>query len=421
MPFICVHAGAGYHSPSSHAPLAALITSALCAGWSTLHQTHSSLSATEALITHLESSPLTNAGVGSNLTIDGTVECDASIMDGATGAFGAVGALVGVANPVVAARHVMTEGMREGACGRINPLVLVGEGAREWCRKREGVVECEHPSDLITPESRRRWKRHLQYLRDADTDADGDETSAADSKVYAMSAKRRRISDPEVKSGVTASESTSGMAPNGGASAVLGLQKPHQPATAANDTDIFLKTTRNDTVGAITMSDTGHLTSGVSSGGISLKLPGRLGSAAQYACGTWAQQTGLVSVACSASGTGEQIIKTLFARECATRVMRAANVADELKRIMTEFLNDPWLQGYTDKHAGVILFRSEKIVDKESGVVKEMKEFWWAHTTETFAIGWMSGNSTHPHVKISSLSTGSDGAKSKFKIQGGKV
>lgn len=39
--------------------------------------------------------PITNAGRGSNLTEDGHVECDASIMDGDSGAFGAVGAVPG--------------------------------------------------------------------------------------------------------------------------------------------------------------------------------------------------------------------------------------------------------------------------------------------------------------------------------------
>lgn len=38
-------------------------------------------------------------GYGSNLTIDGTVECDAAIMDGRIGDFGSVGAVSGKAHP----------------------------------------------------------------------------------------------------------------------------------------------------------------------------------------------------------------------------------------------------------------------------------------------------------------------------------
>ena len=52
----------------------------------------SALDAVEAAIKTLEDREITNAGYGSNLAMDGIVECDASIVDhlGRSGAVGAV-------------------------------------------------------------------------------------------------------------------------------------------------------------------------------------------------------------------------------------------------------------------------------------------------------------------------------------------
>ena len=71
----------------------------------------------------LENSEVTNAGYGSQLTEEGTVECDASIMDGSDGSFGAVGAAPGLGNPIVVAAQLLRESkLGTLPLGRIRPM-----------------------------------------------------------------------------------------------------------------------------------------------------------------------------------------------------------------------------------------------------------------------------------------------------------
>ena len=51
--------------------------------------------------------PWTNTGMRSNLTVSGTVECDASIMDGHTLQYGVVGPVQGVRNPIFVAESLL--------------------------------------------------------------------------------------------------------------------------------------------------------------------------------------------------------------------------------------------------------------------------------------------------------------------------
>ncbi|KAJ1675908.1 hypothetical protein EV182_000332 [Spiromyces aspiralis] len=77
----------------------------------------------------------------------------------------------------------------------------------------------------------------------------------------------------------------------------------------------------HDTVGAVCVDKSGHIAAGVSSGGIAIKIPGRLGEAALYGSGCWAAETeagegsDVEMVGCSVTGTGEQIVRTVLGRE----------------------------------------------------------------------------------------------------------
>ena len=142
-----MHGGAGREGAEERAPRRAGVARAVEVGWEVLARGGSALEAVIEAVVVLEDDPHFNAGLGSVLTVEGTLEMDASVMAGETLAAGAVGAVAGVANPVRLARAVLAEG---------HEVLLVGEAAAALA-ERYGLPRCA-PEALVTEEARRRWR-----------------------------------------------------------------------------------------------------------------------------------------------------------------------------------------------------------------------------------------------------------------------
>ncbi|KAB7502789.1 putative L-asparaginase [Armadillidium nasatum] len=116
-----------------------------------LNNRGSAIDAVTAATRILEDSPITNAGVGSSLTVDGsecysifniirntksnflvqykirTVECDATVMDGKSLVHGSVGAVSGVENPILLAKKLLEAQSESLPGGLISPRTLESE------------------------------------------------------------------------------------------------------------------------------------------------------------------------------------------------------------------------------------------------------------------------------------------------------
>ena len=146
VPAIIVHGGAGA-ALSDRDELREPMRAAVHAGWRVLAAGGTSLDAVEAAVRALEDHPRFNAGHGSVLTEAGTVEMDASIMEGDRLACGAVASVSRVANPVTLARRILEDGRH---------VLLVAGGAEAFAR-RAGLPECD-PAALVT-DRQRAWLR----------------------------------------------------------------------------------------------------------------------------------------------------------------------------------------------------------------------------------------------------------------------
>ena len=159
---IIVHGGAGRFPDDLVQPRLDGCTEAAQRGWQLLRNGGSALDAVQTAVETLEDNPLFNAGIGAPLNALGEVELDASIMDGARLAAGAVAAVQGIKNPVVLARRILEDGRH---------VLLAGEGARLFARDH-AVASCE-PQALVTPAQQQRWQEKHGTVGAVAIDAQG--------------------------------------------------------------------------------------------------------------------------------------------------------------------------------------------------------------------------------------------------------
>ena len=157
---IAIHGGAGTIergnlSDAQEEAIRSALTEAIEAGHAVLSAGGSSMDAVVAAVRILEDAPQFNAGRGAVLTHDGTVELDASIMDGATLDAGAVASVQGIRHPIEAARAVMSDSPH---------VMLVSDGANAFARA--AGLEFKDPDWFIT-EFRAEQLQAVQARQDA--------------------------------------------------------------------------------------------------------------------------------------------------------------------------------------------------------------------------------------------------------------
>src|SRR5271165_4695390 len=116
------------------------VSNALAAGWRVLERSGPALDAVEEAVVIMEDDETFDAGRGSFLNRDGKVQLDALIMDGATLRAGGVGCVEHIANPIRAARKVLSESPH---------VYFVAEGAERFAQEH-GITLCRN-EDLIIP------------------------------------------------------------------------------------------------------------------------------------------------------------------------------------------------------------------------------------------------------------------------------
>jgi beta-aspartyl-peptidase (threonine type) len=243
---IVLHGGAGSTArdlkPEERKPLEESLRSAITVGKDILSKGGTALDAVEKVVVALEDDQWFNAGKGAVFTRAGTHELDASIMDGATLGCGAVGGVKSQKNPIKVARLVME---------RTPHIFLAAEFADAFGKK--------NGCDQVTQDyfyTDRRFRQLQEFLK---------------------------------KEGLELRE------------------KPGCPVklSATTTSDPTQEETRG-TVGCVALDSHGNLAAATSTGGLTGKMPGRIGDTPIIGAGNYANNK---SCAVSGTGKGEEFIR----------------------------------------------------------------------------------------------------------------
>ncbi len=219
-------------------------------------------------------------------TESGTVEMDAGIMDGSNLLFGAVGAVPGIKNPVQVARLLVQE-QTKGLLplGRVPPIFMVGEGARDWAA-RHGVTPVEDERELVSEKANklfRHYKKKLESFRQSSSSSSSSPAGTSvkrSSKTCSPSSRAESMQQPESTSTPKRQKVGEGVS-NG-----EGVDCAPEPKDDDDEVEILevqeVDDHVTDTVGVVAMDVFGNVASTVSSGGIALKQPGRVGQVRKF-------------------------------------------------------------------------------------------------------------------------------------------
>ena len=216
------------------------VKKAATAGFDALKHGGTALDAVESAVMSMEDDDVFNAGLGSSLALDKSIQMESSIMDGKTLSAGAVGLLSNIRYPVHLARIIMEN---------TDHIFIVGQSAEKLAKTFN--LERRNPNTKL------REKQWHELKNKIDQD-----------KLNYL---------PKLSK----------------------LLKSHP--------NLF----HLDTVGAVAVDRDGNVAAATSTGGITLKIPGRIGDSPLIGCGNYADNE---AGACSATGIGEIAIKLVLAK-----------------------------------------------------------------------------------------------------------
>ncbi|XP_073051548.1 probable isoaspartyl peptidase/L-asparaginase 2 [Primulina eburnea] len=281
---IAVHGGAGVdpNLPVERQEDAKqLLTRCLDRGISALRASLPAIDVVELVVRELESDPLFNSGRGSALTEKGTVEMEASIMDGCGRRCGAVSGITTVKNPISLARLVMEKSPHS---------YLAFSGAEEFA-KQQGVEMVDNDY-FITEDN----VGTLKLAKEA-------------SKILF----EYRI-------------------PTGGFDSCT--SEAETPPLTMNGLPISVYSP--ETVGCVVVDTQGRCAAATSTGGLMNKMSGRIGDSPIIGAGTYACD--VCGVSCT--GEGEAIIRGTLAREVAALMeYKGLNLQDAVDYVIKNRLD----------------------------------------------------------------------------------